>query len=175
MGKIITGADGGGAPALLTAAEVARPRAVRDPAARFWEHVEKTGDCWLWTAKQNGKGYGKFTVGRRSLGQRRDIYAHRFAYELLVGSIPDGLQLDHLCRVRNCVNPAHLEPVTPGENTRRGGPASKTRCDYGHEFTPENTYRQPSTGRRSCLKCRRLVHRRTAIEAMLSGQDGARP
>jgi HNH endonuclease len=93
------------------------------PSERFWakinkggpipEHRSDLGPCWLWTAATN-YGYGVFRIDRRS------IYAHRYAYELLVGPIPDGLQLDHLCRVPPCVNPTHLEPVTHRENILRG-------------------------------------------------------
>lgn len=84
---------------------------------RFWEKVEKGGpdDCWLWTANKTApNGHGRF------LGPDGQIMAHRYAYEALVGPIPEGLVIDHLCRVRLCVNPDHLEPVTAEENTRRG-------------------------------------------------------
>jgi hypothetical protein len=81
---------------------------------RFWAKVNKTETCWLWTGAKHEKGYGLLKVA----GQMHR--AHRFVYELLVGPIPEGLSLDHLCRVRNCVNPNHLEPVTTGENIRRG-------------------------------------------------------
>ena len=80
---------------------------------RFWFKVNKTDTCWLWTGALRGDGYGKFHV------KRKWVYAHRFAYELLVGPIPDGLELDHLCRIRNCVRPSHLEPVTHQENMQR--------------------------------------------------------
>ncbi|WP_249139118.1 DNA (cytosine-5-)-methyltransferase [Actibacterium sp. MT2.3-13A] len=83
---------------------------------RFWSKVEKTESCWDWTAALNEKGYGIFW----SNDQDRSVRAHRFAYEQIDGEIPDGLELDHLCRNRKCVNPAHLEPVTGKENTRRG-------------------------------------------------------
>ena len=76
------------------------------PEERFWAKVDKTDDCWLWTANRTNAGYGHFWLDRRM------VLAHRFAYELLIGPIPDGLTLDHLCRVRACVNPAHLEAVT---------------------------------------------------------------
>ena len=80
---------------------------------RFWSHVDITEDCWLWTASTNF-GYGQFYA------HKRNYRPHRYAYELLVGEVPDGLVLDHLCRVRHCVNPAHLEPVTHRTNINRG-------------------------------------------------------
>jgi len=112
---------------------------------------EPNSGCWIWTACVNRDGYGKISVSGR------DRVAHRVAYELLVGPIPDGMQLDHLCRTLACVNPEHLEPVTPGENQRRGyaarGPVS--HCKNGHEFTPDNTYsRQRNEGLvRECRQC----------------------
>jgi hypothetical protein len=119
---------------------------------RFWGFVTKTDTCWLWQGSKN-KGYGQFTV-RRPESLTKKLAAHRYAYELLVGSIPDGLDLDHLCRVPACVNPAHLEPVTRKENLRRGisGNGSKTHCKRGHEFTPENTYK--TANGRGCVACR---------------------
>ena len=120
---------------------------------RFWSKVDMDGDCWLWTAGRDTGGYSSFSVkGRR-------LYGHRFAYEALVGPIPDGLEIDHLCRVRHCVNPGHMEPVTSRENTLRGiAPAArnarKTHCKRGHEFTPENTHMRPN-GHRQCRACRR--------------------
>jgi hypothetical protein len=125
---------------------------------RFWEKVEKTGGCWNWTAGLNAAGYGMFSDGKTRL-------AHRFAYEMVVGKIPDGLQLDHLCRNRSCVRPDHLEPVTNRENCLRGESpfakhARQTHCVNGHEFTPENTYLYPPPGvvskytpRRACRAC----------------------
>lgn len=125
---------------------------------RFWERVDKNAPngCWVWVA-------GKIPAGYGSLG---GVRAHRFAYELLVGPIPAGLELDHLCRNRACVNPAHLEPVTHHENILRGqSPAAKnagkTHCVRGHEYSDENTYVQ-SDGSRRCRKCARITKREWA-------------
>ena len=80
---------------------------------RFWKYVDKTSDCWLWVGAKNGGVYGHLKVGDGHL------LAHRYSYELLVGPIPKGLQIDHLCFTPLCVNPQHLEPVTPRENCQR--------------------------------------------------------
>jgi hypothetical protein len=90
---------------------LARHQASHNP----WRLVDAEGDCWLWTGVKNKAGYGEHYYP-----YRRKAMAHRYIYELLVGPIPAGLPLDHLCRVPACVNPDHLEPVTVGENTRRG-------------------------------------------------------
>lgn len=112
--------------------------------------VTKTETCWLWIGAPSGKGYGQMMIdGRR-------IYVHRLAYELLVGPIPDGFQLDHLCRVKNCVNPAHLEPVTCQENIRRipvHYNSAKSECPKGHPLSGSNLYVDP-TNRRRCRQCR---------------------
>lgn len=83
-------------------------------AWRFWMKVSFTESCWLWTAQTDRAGYGRFHLGETT------VQAHRWAYEFCVGSIPDGLQIDHFCRVHNCVLPEHLEPVTAKENVQRG-------------------------------------------------------
>ena len=80
---------------------------------RFWSKVEKSETCWLWTGAKINSGYGLFSVNDRR------VLAHRFAYELLIGPIPAGLTVDHLCYIRACIRPDHLEAVTMGENTRR--------------------------------------------------------
>lgn len=93
-------------------------------AERIWSKVRKTEGCWEWTASKNPGGYGHFTVN----GKTRN--AHRAVYELLVGLVPFGLTLDHLCRNRACVNPDHLEPVTQLINTRRGRASEVTRARH---------------------------------------------
>lgn len=93
---------------------------------RFWAKVDKDGPngCWLYLGALQGKGYGLISV------VAKDVKAHRFAYESVVGPIPDGLSLDHLCRNPQCVNPAHLEPVTHLENVRRGDVLKLTPCPF---------------------------------------------
>lgn len=136
---------------------LASQRRTRPMADRFWEKVDKTDSCWLWLGT-GSEGYGSFSV-RRDGGGWVPVRAHRIAYELLVGPVREGLQLDHLCRNRACVNPAHLEPVTCRENLLRGQTqaarnAAKTHCVNGHEFTAENTYVAPANGVRLCRACR---------------------
>lgn len=108
----------------------------------FWAHVVPgNGDCWGWDSTHlDGYGQYRITENRR----RRTVAAHRYSYEQLIGPIPAGLELDHLCRNRGCVNPYHLDPVTHAVNAARSplmGKANglKTHCKRGHEFTPENT------------------------------------
>lgn len=126
---------------------------------RFWAKVDRSGDCWEWLAHRNWGGYGRFWWGGR-LGQ-----AHRFAFQLTHGPIPLGLTIDHLCRNRGCVNPAHLEAVSMRENTLRGigGPANnarKTHCYLGHPLDEANTtiYERDGKPVRRCRAC----HRRRA-------------
>lgn len=116
------------------------------------------GECWAWTGVTDRKGYARF----RGPDYRR-VFVHRFAYEMAVGPIPDGLTIDHLCRNRSCCNPAHLEPVTMAENIRRGTQGQfqrrKTHCPSGHPYDEENTYVPPS-GERQCRTCKREAGRR---------------
>lgn len=121
--------------------------------ADLWARVDKTGDCWVWTGALNDSGYGLMRWG----GPK--VLVHRLAYELTYGVIPSGLDIDHLCRVRHCVNPEHLEPVTRRENILRGEAqaarnARKTHCPAGHPFDEVNTYVSPP-GRRHCRECMR--------------------
>lgn len=129
-------------------------KSLRPISERLWEKVEKTPTCWLWRGATNGR-YGHLGAGRAGEGNR---YAHRVAYELLVGEIPDGLTIDHLCKNPLCVNPDHLEAVTHAANIMRGPGASaanarKTHCPQGHPFDEENTYFAPGTGDRRCRTC----------------------
>lgn len=128
----------------------------QDEVARFWAMVDKNGPggCWLWTGGLNQHGYANFWLDGKT------VRASRFAYALLVGPIPAGLQLDHVwdrgCRHKHCVNPSHLEPVSAQiNNARSTSPsaknAAKTHCDYGHEFTTGNTYLW--RGKRHCRTC----------------------
>jgi hypothetical protein len=108
--------------------------------------------CWEWTGARASNGYG-------SVGYMGKVgSAHRVAYTLLVGEVPGDLQLDHLCRVRHCCNPTHLEPVTPSVNQRRAKSLIDA-CPKGHAYTPENTRTNPR-GWRSCLECNREGVRR---------------
>ncbi len=161
--------------------------------SRFWAKVDKRGTvehpfCWKWCGVINRKGYGNVT-----LPKRRCIHAgwqgvactcvhnhsittgpHRVAYVLVVGEVPDGLQLDHLCRNRWCCNPAHLEPVTPAENSRRAHwtleaahlairakAEARTHCVAGHEYTLSNIIRRPGkVHSRECRACANASRRK---------------
>lgn len=108
--------------------------------------------CWEWIGAHSTNGYAKIAVAGRSL------YAHRVLYEVLVGPIPKGLVIDHLCCNKGCVNPSHMEPVPQRVNAIRGGSgqhnAIKTHCPYGHPYDEANTLRRgPSVPGRNCREC----------------------
>jgi hypothetical protein len=126
---------------------------------RFMAKVEVTGGCWLWTAGQTGRdakrgrGYGMFYFGNQRM------LAHRWAWAHWRGEIPEGMQIDHLCKVKRCVNPDHLEVVTPAENMARQAATvpfqlRATHCPNGHAYEPDNAYVWGHTVR--CRECRRL-------------------
>jgi hypothetical protein len=130
------------------------------PSERFWSHVDKSGECWLWTGAKNKGGYGYFRLD----GKQR--YAHIVIYEAEVGPIPEGLELDHVkargCTSPSCVRVAHLEPVTRRENLMRSTSfvadnATKTHCPENHPYDMVD-----SAGRRCCRTCRRRQWREWA-------------
>ena len=124
-------------------------------AERFWRHVDKTPTCWLWTGGDNGYGYGRFSV--RTPRGPRSARAHRIAFVLAGGTIPDDKVLDHICRVRRCVNPEHLRLLTNAENVLIGISfsainARKTHCPQDHPYNEVNTYIN-YLGYRRCRLC----------------------
>lgn len=141
---------------------------------KFWSKVNKTEDCWLWTATKTQGGYGRVRVDGKLW------VAHRYAYEMEVGPIYPGLVLDHLCRQPSCVRPSHLEPVTHTENVRRGkggrppGPGAKksgrlrnpdgtfVECPQGHPYAGDNLYVRPS-GFRDCRRCQVVRRSRKSL------------
>lgn len=155
---------------MIPAHERVLARVAKDPAG-----------CWLFEGGLNKFGYGKVSIRKEGGAGWAVRGAHRVVYEALVGPVPPGLQLDHLCRQRRCVNPDHLEPVTPRENTMRSRApsrlnADKTACDKGHELTPENTYTW--RGQRHCRACRRESDRQrqaTKTEYMREWRARNRP
>jgi HNH endonuclease len=135
------------------------------PWHRFRSKIKIIEGCWIWTGAKEKSGYGKFTIGKVT------VIAHCYSYEELIGPIPEGKTLDHLCRNESCVNPDHLEPVTQRINLLRGDTfqarnAAKTHCCHGHPFDEANTYwkkeRNGGLGRgcKAC-NCIRKRNRRT--------------
>lgn len=134
-----------------------------DPVIRFTDKINPDPDtgCWFWAASLDGRGYGQFVIKRGKI-----VRAHRLSYEIFVGPIPEGLDLDHLCREPRCVNPDHLEPVTRAENVRRGLSVTKrkhqalslTHCPNGHEYAIHGTtyfHKSRNRSSRKCTACER--------------------
>lgn len=118
--------------------------------------------CWIWMGALNVGGYAQVQVSKPKRGIKS---AHRIMFELFRGPIPKGLDLDHLCRVRCCVNPDHLEPVTEAENVRRGinFNSLKRYCPSGHPYDQDNIYRNPTTGERRCRACGMLASQKRLV------------
>jgi hypothetical protein len=139
---------------------------IKDIDERFWRKVKfedsvfPENGCILWTGGQDGRGYARFCTD--AVHQRA---AHRWVYERYRGPVPNGMELDHLCRVRHCVNPDHLEPVPHKVNLARSDItvqarlSARTHCINGHEFTPENTFFKRKVRGRRCRICKRLSER----------------
>ena len=138
--------------------------------ARFWAKVAKSDDCWPWLGSIMASGYGQFHI-RLEVNRWSATVAHRVAYEISIGPIPSGLVLDHLCRVRHCVRPDHLEPTTDAVNILRGTGwaarhARKTHCPAGHPYDQRNTH-VDKKGMRHCRACsaiRQAARRRRLAE-----------
>jgi hypothetical protein len=130
-----------------------QPVITRDRIESKYEPEPMSG-CWLWIGTIADTGYGVLSVREEKNGKQSRRYAHRISYELFVGPIPVGLEIDHKCRVRSCINPDHLEPVTRRENLRRGIQHNrlKTKCPRGHQYTEHNTYVN-KVGARVCRAC----------------------
>jgi hypothetical protein len=128
----------------------------------FMSNIDKTESCWLWTGATD-HGYGVYSSGK----------AHRISYEIHVGAIPYGLHIDHLCGVKNCVNPAHLEPVTQIENARRRS-AKQTHCKNGHKIFGQNLLKLES-GWRGCRKCHKKSNNESYRRRMARKRAGALP
>jgi hypothetical protein len=125
------------------------------PEQRVWQYVEKTDTCWLWTGTLNDHGYGTLQTMRLSTdGRRYPNKAHRFVYELLKGPIPEGMELDHKCRIPRCVRPEHLEPVTHKVNMERGIIATRPVCKRGHLYGDNPPIDRD--GFRHCIECHEL-------------------
>ena len=121
----------------------------KPPIERFLSKIKIIGNCWMWQRFKDKDGYSRIQINKKSCS------GHRFIYEYYHGDIDPNLMIDHLCRKRACVNPEHLELVTPLINTKRGignRNKEKTRCPYGHEYSGIS-----SQGKRICKICRNKV------------------
>lgn len=123
-------------------------------AERLWSNIKTDGECWVWKRGKTRAGYG--TIGYFG----KTYYTHRLSYELMVGPIPDGLELDHLCFNRLCCNPWHLEPVTSEVNKRRMlDRNTKMQCPQGHPYEGSNVIVELD-GSRRCRACRKAYDRK---------------
>lgn len=131
---------------------------------RLWRNIiEAPSGCWIWMGRLDKDGYGRTHVGSITAGNLRTRAAHRVVYEEYVGSIPEGLQIDHLCRIRRCVNPRHLQPVTSRINTLRGNSVGATarqtgHCKRLHPLSGDNLM-LTDRGHRHCKTCQRMKQR----------------
>lgn len=138
----------------MTLDELQQPGLRGSVEQRFWAKVAKSDDCWNWTGSISGRGYGRMQTPASSSSA-----AHRISYILHHGMIGDGMVVDHICRNKLCVNPAHLRAVTPKQNTLENSAsvtainAAKTHCAKGHPFSGDNLLAQP--GERRCRQCQR--------------------
>jgi hypothetical protein len=145
------------------------PKAIPTPrtgyerlAERITERIDDSGECWLWQGHTSADGYAFFSVNGRNTA------VHRVSYEAFVAPMPDGLEIDHLCRVRSCVNPSHLEAVTHRVNMQRRvyTPELRAQCRNGHLYDEQNTL--TNSGRRRCRACHVEAMRRYRQKARAS-------
>jgi hypothetical protein len=134
--------------------------------------IDPATGCWNFTGRIESNGYGRI----HAVAGEAPWLSHRLAYTLLVGDIPEGLTIDHLCRNRACCNPDHLEPVTVRENIRRGDShagrkARQTHCKRGHAFDEANTIRDRRNGGRICRQCKNEAQRRYRIRRRSQSDD----
>lgn len=129
-----------------------------DIKEKLFSYIEKTDTCWIWNGPIGTGGYGMFSTAHH---RGYSIRAHRAAYQILVGDIPEGLVIDHLCRVRHCVNPEHLQAVTFNENAKRRSIAY-THCKHGHEYDENNTH--VYNGKKYCRMCHKIREKKRRLE-----------
>ncbi len=135
------------------------PLRLMDIADEFWSRVDFTNPagCWLWKQSTGSHGYGQWWPHRGS-GEGvadQNWLAHRLAWTLVLGTIPDDMTIDHLCYERRCVRPDHLRLLPNVENARDNGASRRTHCPHGHPYDEANTYVNPATGHRRCRQCAR--------------------
>ena len=155
---------------------ISDPRVASSVEKRFWAKVDKTKLCWRWTGTKSADGYGYFSVSPGS----SPVLAHRVAYELTRGSIPEGLVVSHLCGNPSCVRPEHLKAQTWRETVLSGrgitaDEARREKCPQGHPYTPENTILDRE-GKRHCRECNRVrsreYQRRKKDQLLVVGEQG---